>query len=37
MLDAMHSQRISLSKASTYLDHLKIADLHQLERYQSGV
>ena len=37
VLDAMHSQRISLSKASTYLDNLKIADLHQLERYYAGV
>ena len=37
VLDAMHSQRISLTKASTYLDNLKIADLHQLERYYAGV
>jgi Zn-dependent peptidase ImmA (M78 family) len=31
VFDALHAKRISLSRASTYLDHLKIADIHQLE------
>jgi Zn-dependent peptidase ImmA (M78 family) len=33
VLDALSSRYISLSKASTYLDGLKISDLHQLERH----
>jgi Zn-dependent peptidase ImmA (M78 family)/DNA-binding Xre family transcriptional regulator len=37
VLDAMHSKYISLSKASTYLDGLKVNDLHQLERYYAGL
>lgn len=31
VLDALHEQRITLSRASSYLDNLKIADLRQLE------
>jgi hypothetical protein len=37
VLDAMHSKYISLSKASTYLDGLKISDLHKLERYYASL
>ncbi|MEO7496693.1 MAG: XRE family transcriptional regulator [Massilia sp.] len=37
VLDAMHSKYISLSKASTYLDGLKITDLHKLDRYYAGL
>jgi Zn-dependent peptidase ImmA (M78 family) len=37
VLDAMHSRYISLSKASSYLDGLKISDLHKLERYYAGL
>ena len=31
VLDALHNQQISLAKASTYLDNLKIKDIHKLE------
>ncbi len=31
VLDALHSQQITLAKASTYLDNLKIKDLRRLE------
>jgi len=37
VLDALNSRRISLAKASTYLDNLKISDLHKLERYYAGI
>lgn len=37
VLDALSSRRISLAKASTYLDNLKISDLHKLERYYAGI
>ncbi|MDM8555855.1 ImmA/IrrE family metallo-endopeptidase [Desulfococcaceae bacterium HSG7] len=33
VLDSLHSQQITLAKASSYLDNLKISDVHQLERY----
>jgi hypothetical protein len=31
VLDALSAKHISLAKASTYLDNLKIKDVHQLE------
>lgn len=31
VLDALHAKQITLAKASTYLDNLKISDVHQLE------
>ena len=37
VLDAMNSRRITLAKASSYLDNLKITDLHKLERFYAGV
>ena len=37
VLDALSARRISLAKASTYLDNLKISDLHKLERHCAGV
>jgi Zn-dependent peptidase ImmA (M78 family) len=37
VLDALNSRRISLAKASSYLDNLTIKDLHTLERYYAGV
>ncbi|MCB1960216.1 MAG: ImmA/IrrE family metallo-endopeptidase [Rhodocyclaceae bacterium] len=37
VLDALNSRRISLTKASTYLDNLKISDLHELERHYAGI
>lgn len=37
VLDALNSRRISLAKASTYLDNLKISDLHKLERHYAGI
>ncbi|MCU0757150.1 MAG: XRE family transcriptional regulator [Xanthomonadales bacterium] len=36
VLDALSARRISLAKASTYLDHLTIADLHKLESHHAG-
>ena len=33
VLDALNAHQISLAKASTYLDSLKIADLHRLEQH----
>jgi Zn-dependent peptidase ImmA (M78 family) len=33
VLDALNAHQISLARASTYLDSLKISDLHQLERH----
>ncbi|MCH8068725.1 MAG: ImmA/IrrE family metallo-endopeptidase [Candidatus Marinimicrobia bacterium] len=32
VLNAYHEKRITLAKASNYLDNLKIADIHQLEK-----
>ena len=37
VLDALNSRRISLTKASTYLDNLKISDLHKLEQHYAGI
>jgi Zn-dependent peptidase ImmA (M78 family) len=37
VLDALSSRRISLAKASSYLDNLTVKDLHKLERYYAGV
>ncbi|WP_421303742.1 ImmA/IrrE family metallo-endopeptidase [Aeromonas veronii] len=37
VLDALNSRRITLAKASNYLDNLKIADLHKLEQYYAGI
>ncbi|HCA26222.1 MAG TPA: peptidase [Betaproteobacteria bacterium] len=36
VLDALYARHITLSKASSYLDGLKIRDLHQLERDYAG-
>ena len=36
VLDALNARHITLAKASTYLDSLKINDLHQLERHYAG-
>ena len=37
VLDALSRRRITLAKASSYLDGLKINDLHQLERHYAGI
>jgi hypothetical protein len=37
VLDALNARHITLAKASSYLDSLKIKDLHQLERYYAGI
>ncbi|KAA0894265.1 XRE family transcriptional regulator [Oryzomonas rubra] len=37
VLDALNAHHITLAKASTYLDSLKIKDLHQLENYYAGL
>ncbi len=36
VLDALNAHHITLAKASTYLDSLKIRDLHQLENLYAG-
>jgi Zn-dependent peptidase ImmA (M78 family)/transcriptional regulator with XRE-family HTH domain len=36
ILGALSSQRITLSRASDYLDGLKVKDLHKLEQYYAG-
>ncbi|TRW90248.1 helix-turn-helix domain-containing protein [Candidatus Methylobacter oryzae] len=36
VLDALDARYITLAKASSYLDNLKINDLHQLERHIAG-
>lgn len=36
VLNSLNAQRITLSKASGYLDGLKIADVHELERHYAG-
>jgi Zn-dependent peptidase ImmA (M78 family) len=36
ILDALTAHRITLAKASSYLDNLKIKDLHELERHYAG-
>jgi Zn-dependent peptidase ImmA (M78 family) len=37
VLDALNSRYITLAKASSYLDGLKVNDLHELERYYASV
>lgn len=37
VLDALSARHITLAKASTYLDNLKIKDVHQLEHYIAGI
>lgn len=37
VLDALHSQQITLARASTYLDNLKIKDLRKLEQTHAGI
>lgn len=37
VLDALSARHITLAKASSYLDSVKITDLHQLERHYAGV
>lgn len=37
VFDALNARQITLAKASTYLDSLKIKDLHQLERHYAGI
>jgi Zn-dependent peptidase ImmA (M78 family)/transcriptional regulator with XRE-family HTH domain len=37
VLDAMQSKSITLSKACTYLDGLKVSDLHKLESYYASL
>jgi Zn-dependent peptidase ImmA (M78 family) len=36
VLDALNARHVTLAKASSYLDSLKIKDLHQLERLYAG-
>ena len=37
VLDSLSARHITLTKASSYLDNLKIKDLHLLERHYAGV
>ncbi len=37
VLDALNARQITLAKASSYLDNIKITDLHQLERHYAGL
>jgi len=37
VLDALNASHITLARASSYLDSLKIKDLHQLEHFYAGV
>jgi Zn-dependent peptidase ImmA (M78 family) len=37
VLDALNSKNVTLNKASTYLDGLKIQDLHRLEAYYASL
>jgi hypothetical protein len=37
VLDALSARHITLAKASSYLDNLKIKDLHQLERHFASI
>jgi hypothetical protein len=37
VLDALSARHITLAKASSYLDNLKIKDLHLLEQHFAGV
>ncbi|GJL83963.1 MAG: peptidase [marine bacterium B5-7] len=36
VLDALNSRKITITRASRYLDSLKLKDLHQLESYYAG-
>ena len=36
VLDALHAREISLNKASSYLDNLKVKDVHRLEEWYAG-
>ncbi len=36
VLDALNARQITISRASSYLDSIKIKDLHSLERYYAG-
>ena len=36
VLNALGSRKITATKACSYLDGLKLADLHSLERYVAG-
>ena len=36
VLNSLSARRITLSKASSYLDSIKIADVHELERHYAG-
>ncbi len=37
VLNSLSARKLTLAKASTYLDSLKIKDLHQLERFYAGL
>ena len=37
VLDSLHARHVTLAKASSYLDSLKIKDLHRLEQYYAGL
>lgn len=37
VLDSLNARQITLTKASSYLDSLKIKDLHELERHYAGL
>ena len=37
VLDALHAKKISLARASTYLDNLKVSDVHKLEGRYAGI
>jgi Zn-dependent peptidase ImmA (M78 family) len=37
VLGALHARSVTLTKASSYLDSLKIQDLHRLERFYAGL
>lgn len=37
VLDSLSARNITLAKASSYLDNLKIKDVHQLEQFYAGV
>lgn len=37
VLSALHTRNVTLTKASSYFDSLKIQDLHQLERFYAGL
>ena len=37
VLDALHAKKITLARASTYLDNLKVSDVHKLESRYAGI